>query len=650
MHVGSTGSSSSTQELRVSSQSSGYGGNAIVNLVTGQYGYSGIYFGDAANYYSQPAEIEFVDVSNAVRYNSPQYHQWQVLGSAKMTLNVDNVGIGTTSPNQKLTIDGTDQYVATQQTSYPWGGSVTLGLRMGTDATAGVLDFRRWTGSATLHGTALITQVNSDGGYGLDFRVDNKSTNTSATTSRMFLSTSGEVGIGTISPSSKTHIFNSSVQDGLFVENSSSSFVGSAIFGNNTSTTNGNLLRLRSSGSDKMVVLGNGNAGIGITAPVSKLHVYNNDGQTSTAAGITVEQDGTGDAIVQYLLTGVKRWTTGIDNSDGDKFKISQNIDLNTDNVITLTTAGNVGIGTTGPSYLLDVNEDDNVVAFRVTGGGGGAAMASFVRDVGATGSSVHINAQNNFPQIQFVNTGNTFSIGGDTSGNFKISDNTAIGTNDRITIDNAGNVGIRTTDPLAEFHVQQASSGRTWAVHANTVAIFENNAGAYLQIITGNSNEGEIWFSDTAGQNRGRVRYEHANDKMEFWTAGAERAFIDSSGNLHADADVVAYSSSVSDIRLKDNINTIDSALNKVKKLRGVEYTWNAGSRKDKKDLGVIAQEVEEVLPEIVHEHKMDLIDEQVYKTVDYEKITAVLIEAIKELNEKVKILEDKIQTLENQ
>ena len=114
------------------------------------------------------------------------------------------------------------------------------------------------------------------------------------------------------------------------------------------------------------------------------------------------------------------------------------------------------------------------------------------------------------------------------------------------------------------------------------------------MQIITGNSNEGEIWFSDTAGQARGRVRYEQSSDKMEFWTAGAERAIIDSSGNLHVDQDIVAYSSSVtpSDIRLKDNINTIDSALDKVKKLRGVEYTWNAGSRKDKKDLGVIELE----------------------------------------------------------
>ena len=130
------------------------------------------------------------------------------------------------------------------------------------------------------------------------------------------------------------------------------------------------------------------------------------------------------------------------------------------------------------------------------------------------------------------------------------------------------------------------------------------------------------------------------------FFLDGAEDMRLENDGDLHVEGDVIAYSSTISDERLKDNVLTIDGALDKVCKLRGVEYTWNKGSRKDTRDLGVIAQEVEQVIPEIVREKKMPLIDdsEETYKTVDYEKLTAVLIEAVKELKAEVADLKQQI------
>ena len=121
--------------------------------------------------------------------------------------------------------------------------------------------------------------------------------------------------------------------------------------------------------------------------------------------------------------------------------------------------------------------------------------------------------------------------------------------------------------------------------------------------------------------------------------------------GTLHVDGDVIAYSTTISDKRLKDNVSTIENPLDKIKALRGVEYDWNSGSRKGKRDLGLIAQEVEEVLPHIVHEHEMPLMDGAedgtTYKTVDYEKMVAVLIEGMKEQQSQIDELKLEINKL---
>ena len=102
--------------------------------------------------------------------------------------------------------------------------------------------------------------------------------------------------------------------------------------------------------------------------------------------------------------------------------------------------------------------------------------------------------------------------------------------------------------------------------------------------------------------------------------------------GRIDASNDIVAYSSS--DIRLKDNIKSIDKALDKVNKIQGIEFDWiekeevhgNSGH-----DVGVIAQEIEKVLPEVV-----DTRDNG-YKAVKYEKLVPLLIEAIKDLSKQV-------------
>ena len=109
--------------------------------------------------------------------------------------------------------------------------------------------------------------------------------------------------------------------------------------------------------------------------------------------------------------------------------------------------------------------------------------------------------------------------------------------------------------------------------------------------------------------------------------------------GEIRAQADITAFYSS--DERLKENIQPIVDALSKVESISGNTYDWKAGFETIHShtghDIGVIAQEIEKVLPEVV------INRETGYKAVQYEKIIPLLIEAIKELSAKVKELESK-------
>ena len=113
----------------------------------------------------------------------------------------------------------------------------------------------------------------------------------------------------------------------------------------------------------------------------------------------------------------------------------------------------------------------------------------------------------------------------------------------------------------------------------------------------------------------------------------GSNTATLDSSGNFTATGNVTAYS----DARLKTDIHTINDALSICGKLRGVSYKWIADG---KAGIGVIAQEVEEVIPEVVltnQDVNPATGEETEVKSVDYRKIVGVLINAINELKAEV-------------
>ena len=130
----------------------------------------------------------------------------------------------------------------------------------------------------------------------------------------------------------------------------------------------------------------------------------------------------------------------------------------------------------------------------------------------------------------------------------------------------------------------------------------------------------------------------------VQFDSFGVGTAASGTTGEIRATNDVTAFYSS--DQRLKENITNIDNAVDIVKQLNGVRYDWTEayieskggedGTFVRKQDIGVIAQEVEKVFPEIVAENSGG------YKAVKYERLVAVLIEAVKELSDEVARLKE--------
>jgi hypothetical protein len=159
----------------------------------------------------------------------------------------------------------------------------------------------------------------------------------------------------------------------------------------------------------------------------------------------------------------------------------------------------------------------------------------------------------------------------------------------------------------------------------------YENAGMGYYD----NSGTGTMLFYG----NRGAMNWTFKDD-------GDTLFHMASNGDFHADGDVIAASTTTtSDRRLKTNIKGISYGLDEVLRLRPVEFEWKATQRKGQQDIGLVAQDVESIIPEIVRNKELKTGEfsenEEPFKTVDYGKLTAILIKSVQELTERVKELE---------
>ena len=173
---------------------------------------------------------------------------------------------------------------------------------------------------------------------------------------------------------------------------------------------------------------------------------------------------------------------------------------------------------------------------------------------------------------------------------------------------------------------------GSFQAVSGPSGKLFFGDHGDDLDVdITGFSGGSQIYMTD------GTIfLYGTNNSSCEFkFTSG---------GDFHADNNITAFSSTIgSDIKLKENISTIDNALDLVTKIEGVNFTWKRDKKKSK---GFIAQQIQEVMPELVEEVETLGTDGDTHLTVNYEAVIPVLVEAIKEQQKEIEALKQDSHT----
>jgi hypothetical protein len=239
--------------------------------------------------------------------------------------------------------------------------------------------------------------------------------------------------------------------------------------------------------------------------------------------------------------------------------------------------------------------------------------------------------------------TGN-LSFGDNVKAQFGASNDLQIyhsGVDSRIVDSGTGNLTINATN----FVVNNAADSQNIIIGNDGGAVTAYYAGSPKLATTSTGVEVTGSVFNTTG-NFGR----DTNDRVavetsyiDFYVNGGIKTRIESDGDLHADGDVIAYSTTISDERLKENIVGIDGALDKVSQLNGYTFTYKADG---KVSAGVIAQEVEKVLPEAVCEKELPLKanDGKEYKVVNYDALHGLLIEAIKEQQAQIDELKAKI------
>jgi hypothetical protein len=347
--------------------------------------------------------------------------------------------------------------------------------------------------------------------------------------------------------------------------------------------------------TERARITSGGNFGIGVSAPTTRLDI--GGGQVLSFGA--VEYGLTGNFVYPGITGGAGNLLFANKNYGAAAVGLGFVNSGTYEASLTVRTSGNVGIGTTNPNSRLDVdaNTAANTTVLSLTNSAnwGWGTFLDFrtpLTNGGAVGLAGRISS--------VFESSNNFALGFNTTGS---------GTNsERARITSTGALLVGTTDG-------------------------SQNGGDGNKLIAG----GAVWVIN-AGSNDGFSYYNSS--------AAAYRFYVSANGTISATNTTI---SAISDQRLKENVQDLDAGLDKIMALKPRKFDWKAGKGKDiKGDRGFIAQEFEQVFPDLIDEWKDPAPEgEEPYKSVRQDLIP-VLVKAIQELKAQNDDLRARVAQLE--
>jgi hypothetical protein len=421
---------------------------------------------------------------------------------------------------------------------------------------------------------------------------------------RMFINDIGNIGMGTATPTEKLHV----VGNGLFTGDLGVGGVTPTsrlhVKGVNNTSTNSSLNVTNASDASLLFVRNDGNVGIGTASPDYKLDINS----SSTYKTIMLRANAMGtrfDAALEFNAINVRTvpyariglQVTSASSGDETGGLTFWTINSGTlSEKMSVTSTGNVGIGTTSPTFKLDVS-----------------------------GNGRFITSQSDISGIIGV-----LNVTNNISGNV-INAVLPAGTSADAIFYRAQTPGVGADNQY--FFVGQTGNGS--AINTNKVLITTNGAATFSGTInsgdiTINGNNKGIYFNST----RNAIIGNASTEEIRFATANVDRLTIASTGAVTFSSSVSALCFiTTSDYRMKSNIRQIDglSIIMNTKPYK-FEYNYDCST-----SFGMIAHELQEVVPEAV----VGLKDAEVMQGVDYLKLLPIAIKAIQEQQCRINLLE---------